>query len=150
MGTSDTQEGKVKIQSKLIVVMDDGAICIRMNNGSSGALARGDLVILDHAEGRNYVTNTTSEDSNLIIGMAYEAIAENASGLIQIYGPTKYLKVDGTDDIAAGDFISTFSTAGIGQKGTIGSGNCIAISTEAYTSNNTSGVIDAFLLGSAR
>lgn len=150
MGTSDTQEGKVKVQSKLIVVMDDGAICIRMNNGSAAAVARGDLVVLDHAEGRNYFSTNTEGNSNLVLGMAYEAIADNASGLIQIYGPTKYLKVNGTADIAAGDFISTYTEAGIGQKGTIGSGNCIAIATEAYTNNDSSGVIDAFLLMSAR
>lgn len=129
---------------------DDRGIFIEMINDSGAAVERGDLVCLDATKGRNYFTTSTSGDDNTVIGMAAEAIADGARGLIQVYGPTKYLKVDGTTDISVGDFISTFTTAGIGQQGTIGSGNCIAIACEGYTSNDSLGVIDAFLLGSAR
>lgn len=148
--TSSKIHGKEEIKTPRFRLMKDGAICIEMMNGSGAAVARGDLVVLDHAEGRNFFTTSTGGDDNLVLGMAYEAIADNAKGLIQIYGPTKYLKVNGTTDISAGDFISTYTEAGIGQQGTIGSGNCIAIACEAYATNDSLGVIDAFLLLSAR
>ncbi len=150
MGTSSKIHAKIEVKSPRFLVMKDGAICIEMLNGSDADVTRGALVILDYAEGAAYFGTDTGEDSNLVIGMAYENIADGAKGLIQVYGPTNYLQVDGTDDISAGDFISTFSSAGIGQKGTIASGNCIAIACEAYTSNDSLGVIDAFILMSAR
>ena len=148
--TSSEYEGLSKVKTPQQVISFDGAQYIEMINDSGAAVARGDLVMLDTAKGRNYFTTSTGGNDNKIIGMAAEAIANGAKGLIQIYGPTKYLKVNGTADIAAGDFISSYTEAGIGQKGTIGSGNCIALATEAYTTNDSSGVIDAFLLGSAR
>jgi len=148
--TSSKIHGKVEIKTPLFRLMKDGAVCIEMMNGSAADVTRGALVVLDHAEGKNFFTTETGGNSDLVIGMAYENISDNAKGLIQIYGPTKYLQVDGTTDIATGDFISTFTAAGIGQKGTIGSGNCIAIACEAYTTDDSLGVIDAFLLMSAR
>jgi len=128
----------------------DRGIFIELINDDGSAVVRGDIVTFDVSKGRNYFDRTTSGNDNQVFGMAAEAIADGARGKIQVYGPTKYLKVDGTTDIAVGDFISTFTTKGIGQQGTIGSGNCIAIATEAYSTNDSNGVIDAFLLGSAR
>ena len=128
----------------------DRGIFIEMINDSGGSVARGDVVMIDAAKGRNYFDTSSGGDDNQVFGMAAEAIADGARGRIQTYGPTKYLKVDGTDDIAVGDFISSFTAVKIGQKGTIGSGNCIAIACEAYTTDDSNGVIDAFLLGSAR
>ena len=152
--TSDKIIAKIRALIKETVIAFDGSIdrgiFIEMINDSGSAVARGDLVMLDAAKGRNYFDTSTGGDDDQVFGMAAEAIADGARGKIQTYGPTKYLKVDGTDDIAVADFISSFTAAGIGQKGTIGSGNCIAIACEAYTTNDSAGVIDAFLLGSAR
>ena len=152
--TSDRIIAKIRALIKEIVIAFDGSrdrgIFIEMINDSGSAVARGDLVMLDYAKGRNYFTTSTGGDDDQVIGMAAEAIADGARGKIQFYGPTKYLKVDGTQDISAGDHISSFTTAGIGQQGTIGSGNCIAVACEAYASDNSLGVIDAFLLGSAK
>lgn len=155
MGLTSSQIiAKIRALIKEVVVVFDGSldrgIFIEMINDSGAAVVRGDLVLLDADKGRNYFDTDTGGNSNQVIAMAAEAIADKARGRIQVFGPTKYLKVDGTADIAVGDFISTFTVAGIGQKGTIGSGNCIAIATEAYTTNDSNGVIDAFLLGSAR
>ncbi|MCK5283928.1 MAG: hypothetical protein KAK00_11110 [Nanoarchaeota archaeon] len=134
-----------------IVLKKGGARCIEMTNGSGSAVARGDLVLIKTSAGNaKHFTTDTGGDSDQVIGMAYERIADGAKGLIQEYGPTNALKVDGTIDVSVGDFISTFTSAGIGQKGTIGSGNCMAIACEAYATNDSLGVIDAFLLGSAR
>ena len=152
--TSDSVIAKIRALIKEIVVQFDGSrdrgIFIEMINDSGGAVVRGDTVMLDAAKGRNYFDTSSGGDDDQVIGMAAEAIADGARGKIQFYGPTKYLKVDGTDDIAVGDFISSFTTSKIAQKGTIGSGNCFAIACEAYTTDNSLGVIDAFLLGSAR
>ena len=152
--TSDSVIAKIRALIKEIVVQFDGSrdrgIFIEMINDSGGAVARGDTVMLDAAKGRNYFDTSSGGDDNQVFGMAAEAIADGARGKIQTYGPTKYLKVDGTDNISVADFISSFTTAKIAQKGTIGSGNCFAIACEAYTSNDSLGVIDAFLLGSAR
>lgn len=155
MGLTSSQIiAKIRALIKEIVIQFDGSldrgIFIEMINDSGGSVARGDVVMLDAAKGRNYFDTSSGGDDNQVIGMAAEAIADGARGKIQKYGPTKHLKVDGTTDIAVGDFISSFTTAKIGQKGTIGSGNCIAIATEAYSTNDSNGVIDAFLLGSAR
>ncbi len=148
--TTSKSRAKVTAKSKVFIVEFDGAICREMINDSGSSVARGDVVMLDAAKGRNYFDTSATGDDDQVIGMAFEAIADKAKGLIQTHGPTQYLKVDGTDDIAVGDFISSFTTAKIGQKGTIGSGNCFAIACEAYTADNSLGVIDAFLLGSAR
>ena len=152
--TSDQIIAKIRAFIKEMVVAFDGSldrgIFIEMINDSGSAVARGDSVMLDAAKGRNYFDTSAGGDDNQVMGMAAESIADGARGKIQTYGPTKYLKVDGTDDIAVGDFLSSFTTAGIAQKGTIGSGNCHAIACEAYTSDNSLGIIDAFLLGSAR
>ncbi len=152
--TSSEIIAKVRAFIKEIVIQFDGSldrgIFIEMINDSGSAVARGDTAMLDATKGRNYFDTSSGGDDNQVIGMAAEAIADGARGKIQIYGPTKYLKVNGTADIAVGDFISSYTAAGIAQKGTIGSGNCFAIACEAYTTDDSSGVIDAFLLGSAR
>ncbi len=152
--TADKIIAKIRALIKEIVIDFDGSldrgIFIEMINDSGGAVARGDTVMLDAAKGRNYFDTSSGGDDDQVIGMAAEAIADGARGRIQTYGPTKYLKVDGTDDISVADFISSFTTSKIAQKGTIGSGNCFAIACEAYTTDDSAGVIDAFLLGSAR
>lgn len=154
MGRGSSEfRAKLKILGEKIIALfssEDRGIFIEMINDSGAAVTRGDLVMQDTAKGRNYFTTSTGGNDNKIIGMAAEAMANGAKGLVQVYGPTKYLKVNGTADIAAGDFISSYTEAGIGQKGTIGSGNCIALANEAYTTNDSAGVIDAFLLMSAR
>ena len=145
---------KLKSFAKTIIIAFDGSLdrgnFIEMINDSGSDVARGDTVMIDATKGRNYFDTSSGGDDDQVFGMAAEAIADGARGLIQTYGPTKYLKVDGTDDIAVGDFISSFTSVGIAQKGTIGSGNCFAIACEAYTTDDSAGVIDAFLLGSAR
>ncbi len=125
---------------------------IYAHNKSSASVAPGDVVILDTADSTATevaFATTTTADNKLVLGMAIENIANNAYGLIQTKGPTGILKVDGTTDIAVGDHIGSFTTAKIGQKATGGRGGAFAIALEAYTTNDSSGVIDAWLTGSA-
>lgn len=118
---------------------------IKMENTSGGSVAAGDVVVLKAAAGGNEFTTTTNQGDDLVLGMATETIADNATGNILISGKTLALKVDGTTDIAIGDFIGTFTTAKIGMKAAAGD-MAIAIALEAYTTDDSSGVIDALLI----
>lgn len=118
---------------------------VRMKNTSGGALAAGDLVVRKAVAAGDEVTTTTTGGDVDIFGMAAEAINDTEYGFIQVKGKTVLMKVDGTTDIAVGDYISAFTTAGIGQKATTGD-YAIAYALEAYTSDDSSGVIDALIV----
>jgi len=116
-----------------------------MKNTSGGSLAEGDVVTLKAAAGGNEVTTTTSQGDDLVFGMAMETITNNGSGHILLEGYTTKLKADGTTDIAIGDYLGTFTTAGIAMKAAAGD-MAIAIALEAYTTNDSNGIIDALLV----
>lgn len=89
-------------------------------------------------------TTTTSGDNRDAIGIVYDArLFAGTLGRVQVWGPTDALKVDGTTDITYGDYLSTFTTAKIAQK-TTGAG-AFAIALEGYTTNDSSGVLNAFI-----
>lgn len=116
-----------------------------MKNTSGASVAVGDVVTIKAVAAGNEFTTSSTEGDQLVYGMATAIIADNAWGYIQTLGKTIALKVDGTDDISIGDLISCFSTSKIGQKAHSGH-LAIAIALEAYTSNDSSGVIDALLI----
>jgi len=125
---------------------------IYAHNKSGGTVAPGDILILDTANSTATevaFTTTTSQDNKLVLGMALENMASDSYGEVQIKGPTALLKVDGTADISVGNYISTFTTVKIGASATAGKGGAFAIALEAYTTNDSSGVIDAWLTGGA-
>ena len=123
-----------------------------MKNTSAATINAGNVVTLKAVAAGNEVTTTTTASDNLVFGVAAASISSNAYGYIQTSGKTTLLKVNGTTDIAVGDFITTYTTAGIGQKATAGTlgttpGDlAIAIALEAYTANDSSGVIDALII----
>lgn len=117
-----------------------------MKNTSGGALARGDVVILKAVASGDEVTTTTTTGDTKVFGMVQDAsIADNAWGMILVEGYTVSLKVDGTTDIAIGDYLSTFTTAKIAKKASAGE-IAFAIALEAYATNDSLGVIDALLV----
>ncbi len=121
-------------------------VAVTGKNTSGGALVRGDVVVIDRTNMTvDLICFTTSTGGNDIdvLGMVMEPIGIDGIGRVQIWGPTKDLKVDGTTDIAVGDMLGTFTTAKIAQKST--TGGRFARALEAYTANNSSGVIDAFI-----
>lgn len=118
---------------------------ILMKNTSGGDLAAGDLVTYKAVAAGDEVTITTGQGDDLVFGMSVGAITSNTYGYIQTLGKTTSLKVDGTTDIAVGDFIGTFTTGKIGMKAASGD-MAIAIALEAYTTDDSSGVIDALLI----
>ena len=119
--------------------------CRYLKNTSGGAVAVGDLLVYKSVAAGDEVTTTTTGGDSKVIGMAAEAVANNTYLMVQTLGKTTSLKVDGTTDIAVGDFISTFTTAAIGQKASAGQ-TAIAIALEAYATNDSNGVIDALII----
>ena len=133
------------------------AILIRAKNTSGGTLARGDVVVWNYSGGDTSTadmvsaTTTTSAASQSVMGMVShsthggnaDTVADNTMMWVQIWGPTNALKVDGTTDIAIGDPLTTFTTAKIAQKGA--AAGIFARALEAYATDNSSGVIDAFI-----
>jgi hypothetical protein len=121
-------------------------VCIVAQNHSGGALARGDVVVLDKTNSRAsllHVTTTTSANDVDVVGMVFEPIADGAVGRVQIWGPTDALKVDGSTNVAVGDLLGTFTTAKIAAKST--TAGRFARAMEAYATDDAAGVIDAFL-----
>jgi len=117
---------------------------MQMLNTSGGTVAQGGVVVLKAvADGDEITTTTTAGDDN-VFGMAMFSHADNAWGAILTEGYTTKLKVDGTTDIAIGDYLGTFTTAGIASKVT--SGMAFAVALEAYTTDDSSGVINALLI----
>ena len=133
------------------------AILIRAKNTSGGTLARGDVVVWNYSGGDTSTadmasaTTPTSANNKLVMGMVShsthggnaDTVADNTMMWVQIWGPTNALKVDGTTDIAIGDPLTTFTTAKIAQKGA--AAGIFARALEAYATDNSSGVIDAFI-----
>ncbi len=119
-------------------------------NRSGDTLAAGDVVVLDTTNSTDtelYVTTTTSQDSADVAGMVLEACAA-ANGTpvkILVDGPTALLKVDGTTDIARGAKLSTFTTAKIAAVASSGSNGVFATALEAYATDDSNGVIDAYV-----
>lgn len=117
----------------------------RMKNTSGGTLNLGDIVTIKAVAAGDEITTTTTGGDKLVYGMVAETIANNAYGTVLVEGKTVSLKVDGTTDIAIGDFISCFTTAKIGKKASSGD-MAIAIALETYTTNDSAGVIDALII----
>lgn len=115
----------------------------QMNNTSGGTLAQGATVIMKGAADGDEVTTTTTQGDDRIFGMCMFSHGNNAYGAVLRKGYTTLLKVDGTTDIAIGDFLGAYTVAGIAGK--VSSGMAFAIALEAYTGNDSNGVINAYL-----
>jgi len=118
---------------------------VRMKNSSGGSLAVGDLVVWKATAAGDEVNTTTTSGDDKVFGMATATIADTAYGYFQTLGKTTALKANGTTDIAIGDFLTAFTTAKVVAKAAAGD-QCIAIALEAYTADDSSGVIDALLI----
>ncbi len=117
----------------------------QMQNVSGGALLVGDVVIIASDASGMGITTTTSAGNNKVFGMVLGTIVNNGYGYVLVAGKTTKLKVNGTTDIAVGDWLSTYTVAGISGKASAGH-MAFAIALEAYTTNDSSGVIDALLV----
>lgn len=93
----------------------------------------------------NAFTTTTTLGDSKVLGMSTASINDASYGTVITDGWTNDLKVDGTTDIAVGDWLCTFSTVKIAYKCANG-GTAFAVALEAYATNDSAGVIDAFLV----
>lgn len=121
---------------------------IAVTNNAAAALTAGMVVILKKATCTAdllSVNTTTSTDDLEVCGMAYEAIAVSAVGRMQIFGPTTALHADGTTDVALGSHLGTITPAGCAATSATAHAR-FATATEAYTTNDALGVIDAMIL----
>lgn len=118
---------------------------MQMKNTSGGTIAQGAIVSFQASAEGDEITTTTTQGDDKVFGMALFAISNNAYGAILVEGYTTLLKVDGTTDIAIGDLLGTFTTAGIAMKAAAGD-MAIAYALEAYTGNDSNGVIDALVI----
>lgn len=116
-----------------------------MKNTSGGTLTAGTVVVLKAVAAGNEITTTTTASDQKVIGITAQSIANNAWGFVQTLGKTTLLKADGTTDIAVGDFLTTSTTAGVAQNAVAGQ-MVFAVALEAYTNNDSNGVIDALLI----
>lgn len=125
---------------------------ILMKNTSGATIAAGNIVTYKAVAAGNEVTTTTTASDNQVFGMAVASIGSTAFGYIQVAGKTTLMTVNGTTAIAVGDFITTFTTVGIGRKAAVGTlgatpgDQAIAIALEAYSGADNNGVIDALII----
>lgn len=118
----------------------------RMKNASGGTLNAGDVVVSASLAAGDSVTTTTTQGDDKVFGMIYDdSVLNTEYGHVVVEGYTTQLKVDGTTDIAIGDLLGTFTTAKIAMKAAAGD-MCFAIALEAYTTDDSNGVIDALLI----
>jgi hypothetical protein len=118
-----------------------------MKNNSGGALATGDVVILDTTDqtGSAATTTTTVADSK-VYGVVTTGGADQADIIVAVKGYVASVKVNGTTDIAIGDPLCTYSAAGIAQKGSTSGVGCFAIALQAYAVDDSAGVIKAVIM----
>ncbi len=118
---------------------------IYMKNTSGGSLLFGNVVILKSVATADEITTTTTVGDDSVIGVVASSVTNNNITSVRTAGEFIGLKVNGTTDIAIGDFLCTYSTAGIAAKATTGD-MAFAIALEAYTTDDSNGVIDALLI----
>lgn len=118
-----------------------------MKNTSGSTINAGNLVTLKTsvAAGNEITTTTTSGTDTNLLGIATSNITNNTSGYVQVLGKTTLLTVNGTTDIAVGDYLTSYTSAGIACKATAGQ-YVFAIALEAYTTDDSNGVLDALLI----
>lgn len=118
---------------------------MRMKNTAGTSVTVGDVVVRKAVATGDEITTTTTGGDDLVFGIALATIADTEWGSFQTIGLNTSVKVDGTTDIAIGDFLSTFTTAKIAKKASAGDA-VFAIALEAYATDDSLGVIDALII----
>lgn len=124
----------------------DNADVSSVKNTSGGIISTGGVAVWKGAAGELEMTTTTTGGDSKVAGVLQFGASNNAYGYLLVQGKTSVLKVDGTTDIAIGDYLCTFTTAGIAQKATTTGQVVFAVALEAYTTDDSNGVIDAYVL----
>ena len=137
---------------KRLEIRKGGLIGWRLRNNSGGTVNAGAVVVLDTTvTGGDAFTTTTTQDDPNVLGVCMETVADGEYAFVAESGFTDILKVNGTTDIAVGDKLTTFTTAGIAAKqSAITKPGVFAIALEAYATNDSNGVINAYVVAASR
>ena len=130
-------------------IPEKGGVGLTVYNGTGSAMALGDVAVLTfgYASG-SYMKATTPATSSVYqyVVVALEAIASTAIGRVQIIGECEAY-VEGTTDVAAGDFLEVTNTKNEFYKdGSSRSTNSAAIAVDAQATNSNV-LSTVFLLG---
>jgi len=118
---------------------------VKMKNTSGGGLTAGNVIVIKAVASGEEITTTTTQGDDFVWGVLMNSASSNGVAIVLKEGKTTLLTVDGTTDIAIGDYLGTFTSAGIAMKAAAGD-MAFAIALEAYTTDDSSGVIDALLI----
>ena len=121
----------------------------RGRNSSGGSLTIGSVVTLSHGQTEDpfdfaFTTTTTLGDEG-VIGVLTSAVSDNRVGSAQVRGHIGMVKVNGTTNIAVGDWLESYSSAGIAAKSASAHG-VFARALEAYTTDDSAGEIKAIIM----
>lgn len=155
-GGGGTPQGTVGNLVYVPVANPDGT---NIGGGEGGGLTDAELRASAVAVSvEDVATETKQDDANTLLTAIKTALeilddwdasdrttSNNQYGWVATKGKVTTLKADGTTDIAIGDFLSAFTTAEIVKKASTGE-TAIAIALEAYTADNSSGVLDAMII----
>lgn len=117
---------------------------MREIGGTGLSLEFGDVVVREATSPSKVVTTTTAGDY-AVIGVVQESGSTGDDVFVQEEGLLYYVKVDGTVDIAIGDYLCTSTTAGVAEKAGTGD-TAFAIATQAYSTDDANGTIEALLI----
>lgn len=142
---SDQSTGPHDIRDNPYLTPADESHLIYCKNTSGGDLTAGVVVVMKAVAAGNEFTTTTTAGDPKVWGELAEDVANNNWGFIRERGKTTKLKVNGTADIAIGDLLTTYTSAGISAKA--GAGEvAFAMALEAYADDDDNGVIDALII----
>lgn len=141
----------IQVDKRLVMGSTAGKF-LRVRNNSGAARVPGEVVIWDTSVTYPAITTTTTADNALVAGVVVEAIPSAKDGRIQVEGKleTDNLFANGTTDILVGDFLSTYTVAGVAGKATTGKAGSFAIALEGYTTNDSAGRLTAYLVVPSR
>lgn len=134
-----------RIRNNMGVAPPDEKEFMYVKNTSGGTLGAGTLVVRKAVAAGNEITTTTTASDPNVFGVVVSSVTDTSFTYVQTLGKNTVLKADGTIDIAIGDYLTTSGTAGVARKALPGD-VAIAVALEAYTTNDTNGVIDCLIL----
>lgn len=145
---SNPSAGTIAIDSNLAMQKLGSQVIRYMTNTCPNTIVTGEVVVLDTAVATGSAVCTTETANNpLVVGVALNQALTGATVQLCVGGYAgDIVKVNGTTDIAVGDPLSTFTVEGISAKGAYATGGIFAIALEAYTGDDSNGVIKAWIL----
>jgi len=121
------------------------------NRPGGNSIKAGNVVVADYTNtgiGFQYpdgVNLTTTAGDSKVVGVMLATGSRGFSRSAVVQGMVYNLTVNGVTNIAPGDFLSTYTEFGIAAKASTGH-TAFAIAMEAYTANDSDGVIDALVI----